>query len=43
MLEDEQETGGSLINSCISVYKLMGCLIKHSTQSMGKPCTRGRT
>ena len=26
-----------------SVYKQSGCLIRHSTQGLGKPATRGRT
>ena len=36
-------TGGVLIHTWMSIYKQIGCLIKHSTQRMGKPCTRGRT
>ena len=36
------KTGGKLVHTWIKFYTLMGCLIRHSTQSMGKPCTRGR-
>ena len=43
MILINDSTGGVIIHTWMNIYKRIGCLIKHSTQSMGKPCTRGRT